>query len=109
MRSQCFVMAKKHEHSPSREPHNCSASFVYPVSFVSLLICTTALVRVEIINQRVRTVEDLVAEVKQTQNVGLVGDTVRFKQAKRVKSVDEFDLKDTEEGKDAIEGNRSIF
>ena len=109
MRSQCFVMAEKREHSPSRVPHSCSARFVYPVSFVSLLICTTTLVRVEIINQRVRTVEDLVAEVKQTQNAGLVSDTVRFKQAERVKSVSEFDQKDTEEGKDATEGKRFIF
>ena len=103
-------MAEKREHSPSHEPHSCSARFVYPVSFVSLLICTTALVRVEIINQRVRTVEDLVAEIKQTPNVGLVRDAVSFKQAERVKSVGEFDDKDTEEGQvDATEGERFIF
>ena len=95
-------MAEKREHSPS---HSCSARFVYPVSFVSLLICTTALVRVEIINQRVRTVEDFVAsEVKQTPNTGLAGDAVSFKQGERVKRVDEFDHKDTEDGKDKTEG-----
>ena len=95
-------MAEKREHSPS---HSCSARFVYPVSFVSLLICTTALVRVEIIHQRVRTVEDFVAsEVKQTPNTGLAGDAVSFKQGERVKRVDEFDHKDTEDGKDKTEG-----
>ena len=51
-------MAEKQQTSPYRESHSRSVKFVYPVSFASLLICVTALVGVEIINQRVHTIED---------------------------------------------------
>lgn len=59
-------MSKKRDHSHCVELHSCSAKFVYPISFVSLLICVTAMVRVELISQRVHLVENSVAEVKQT-------------------------------------------
>ena len=59
-------MSKKRDHSHCVELHSCSAKFVYPISFVSLLICVTAIVRVELISQRVHLVENSVAEVKQT-------------------------------------------
>ena len=64
--SQRFTMSKKRDHSHCVELHSCSAKFVYPISFVSLLICVTAMVRVELISQRVHLVENSVAEVKQT-------------------------------------------
>ena len=54
---------EKEELSRSCESRKLSSKFVFPVSFVSLLICLTALVRVEIINQRVHAIEDLIAEV----------------------------------------------
>ena len=62
--SQRFTMSKKRDHSHCVELHSCSAKFVYPISFVSLLICVTAMVRVELISQRVHLVENIVAEVK---------------------------------------------
>ena len=64
--SQRFTMSKKRDHSHCVELPSCSAKFVYPISFVSLLICVTAMVRVELIRQRVHLVENSVAEVKQT-------------------------------------------
>ena len=57
------MMEEKEELSHSCESHKLSSKFVFPVSFVSLLICLTALVRVEIINQRVHAIEDLISEV----------------------------------------------
>ena len=63
---QRFTMSKKRDHSHCVELHSCSAKFVDPISFVSLLICVTAMVRVELISQRVHRVENIVAEVKQT-------------------------------------------
>ena len=59
-------MSKKRDLSHCVELHSCSAKFVYPISFVSLLICVTAMVRVELISQRVHLVENILAEVKQT-------------------------------------------
>ena len=59
-------MSKKRDHSHCVELPSCSAKFVYPISFVSLLICVTAMVRVELISQRVHRVENIMAEVKQT-------------------------------------------
>lgn len=58
-------MSKKRDHSHCVALHSCSAKFVYPISFVSLLICVSAMVRVELISQRVHLVENVVAEVKQ--------------------------------------------
>ena len=57
------MMEEKEELSHSCESHKLSSKFVFPVSFLSLLICLTGLVRVEIINQRVHAIEDLIAEV----------------------------------------------
>ena len=79
-------MAEKQQTSPYRESHSRSVKFVYPVSFVSLLICVTALVRVEIINQRVHTVEELVAEVRQTTNRELVSNAGNSKPRERAMS-----------------------
>ena len=99
-------MAEKQEHSSTRGFHSCSSKFVCPVSLVSLLICTAALVRVEIINQRVHTVEDLVADARQIQNLIKVSTTEeKFKDSESVESVREFDHKITKERRDATEGN----
>ena len=99
-------MAEKQQHSCAGDSHSCSSKFVCPLSLVSLLICTAALVRVEIINQRVHTVEDLVADARQIQNLIKVSTTeASFKHSERVESWGEFDHKVTKEGKHATEGN----
>ena len=99
-------MAEKQEHSSARDSHSCSSKLVCPVSLVSLLICTTALVRVEIINQRVHNVEDLVAEARQNQNlIKASSDATTFKRLERVGSAGEFEHKITKERKDETEGN----
>ena len=99
-------MAEKQEHSSARDFHSCSSKLVCPVSLVSLLICTAALVRVEIINQRVHEVEDLVADTRQNQNlIKVSADAASLKRSERVESVVEFDHKITEERRDETEGN----
>ena len=103
---QCFVMAEKQEHSSARNFHSCSSKLVCPLSLVSLLICTAALVRVEIINQRVHDVEDLAADARQNQNlIEAFSDATTFERSERVQSVGQFDHKITKERKDATEGN----
>ena len=99
-------MAEKQQHSCVGDSHSCSSKFVCPLSLISLLICIAALVRVEIINQRVHTVEDLVADARQIQNLIKVSTTeASFKHSERVESWGEFDHKVTKEGKHATEGN----
>ena len=96
-------MAEKH--SSARDSHSCSSKLVCPVSLVSLLICTAALVRVEIINQRVHDVVNLEADVRQIQNLIKVSTYEEsVKRSERVKSVGEFDHKITEERRDETEG-----
>ncbi|KAJ7383084.1 hypothetical protein OS493_030971 [Desmophyllum pertusum] len=91
-------MAEKRKHTSASDSHSCSSKLACPVSIVSLLICTAALVRVEIINQRVHSVEDLLAEGSKVST-----DTPSYKQSERVESVGEFDNKVTKEGRDAKE------
>ena len=59
-----FVMAEKQGNSACHETRSCSARFPHLVSFTSALICITVLVRVEIVNKRVDTIENLFAEVR---------------------------------------------
>ena len=110
VRRQCFFMAEKQEQSFARDFHGCSSKLVCPVSLVSLLICTAALVRVEIINQRVHDVEDLVADARQIQNLIKVStDAASFKRPERVESVAEFDHKIIKERRDKTEGNGFVL
>ena len=107
VRHQCFIMAEKQEHLSARDFHS---KLVCPVSLVSLLICTAALVRVEIINQRVHDVEDLVANVRQNQNpIKVSTDTTNVKRSERVESVEEFDNKIIKEKRDETEGNGFVL
>ena len=100
-----FVMAEKQEHSSARDSHSCSSKLVCPVSLVSLLICTAALVRVEIINQRVHDVEDLVSDARQNQNlIKVLIDAASFKRSERVRSDEEFNHKITKERRDETDG-----
>ena len=99
-------MAEKQEHSPARDSHSCASKLVCPVSLVSLLICTAALVRVEIINQRVHDVEDNVADIQQIQNLIKVStdeETVK-RLSSRVDSVVNFDHKITKQRRDETGG-----
>ena len=103
-------MTEKSEHSSTRDFHSCSSKLVCPVSLVSLLICTAALVRVEIINQRVHDVEDLVADARQNQNlIKVFADTTNVKRSERIESVEEFDDKISKERGDETEGNGFVL
>ena len=105
-----FVMVEKQEHSSARDFHSCSSKLVCPVSLVTLLICTAALVRVEIINQRVHDVEDLVADAQPNQNLIKVStDVASLKRPERVESVAGFDHKITKERRDKTEGNGFVL
>ncbi len=102
-------MAEKQEHSCARDFHRGSSKFVCPVSLVSLLICTAALVRVEFINQRVHTIEDLVANGQIQNLIKVSTDAASFKHSERVESMGEFDHKIIKEEKDATEGTVYAF
>ena len=99
-------MAEKPEHSSARDSHSCVSKLVCPVSLVSLLICTAALVRVEIINQRVHDLEDSVADVQQIQNlIKVSAGEENFKHPQGVESVEKFDHKSsTKERRDETKG-----
>ena len=84
------MAAEKNEHSCSQDSNNHAGKFVYPLSIFSLLICITAMVRVEIINQRIDVVEDFMAEVNQKANVNVGRDVTGLKNVQRVNLVDEF-------------------
>ena len=85
------VMAtEKNEHSCSQDSKNHTGKFVYPLSIFSLLICITAIVRVEIINQRIDVVEDFMAEVNQIAKVHIGRDVTGLKNVQRVNLVGEF-------------------
>ena len=100
-----FAMAEKQQQLSSRDLHSYSSKFYCPLSLVSLLICTAALVRVEIINQRVHTVEDLVADARQIPNLIRASTTeANFEHSERVESGREFHHKVTKDEKDATGG-----
>ena len=84
------MAAEKNEHSCSQDSNNHAGKFVYPLSIFSFLICITAMVRVEIINQRIDVVEDLMAEVNQIAKVHFGRDVTDLKNVQRVNLVDEF-------------------
>ena len=79
-------MAEKQKHSSARDFHSCSSKLVCPMSLLSLLVCTAALVRVEIIYQRVHDVEDLVADVQQIQNLIKISSDAANVRCERVES-----------------------
>ena len=84
------MAAEKNEHSCSQDSNNHTGKFVYPLSIFSLLICITAMVRVEIINQRIDVVEDFMAEVNQIGKVHIGRDVTGLKNVQRVNLVGEF-------------------
>ena len=83
------MAAEKNEHSCSQDSNNHAGKFVYPLSIFSLLICITAMVRVEIINKRIDVVEDFMAQVNQIANVHVGRDVTGLKNVQRVNLVGE--------------------
>ena len=99
-------MSEKQEHSSVGDVHSCSSKLVCPVSFVCLLICTAALVRIEILNQRVHHVEDVMAELSQTHElIKDSADAASFQHSERAEPFGEFDDMIAKESRDVIEGN----
>ena len=84
------MASEKNEHSCSQDSNNHVGKFVYPLSIFSLLICITAMVRVEIINQRIDVVEDFMAEVNQIGKGHIGRDVTGLKNVLRVNLVGEF-------------------
>ena len=84
------MAAEKTEHSRSQDSNNHAGKFVYPLSIFSFLICITAMVRVEIINQRIDVVEDFMAEVNQIAKVHVGRDVTGLKNVQRFNLVGEF-------------------
>ena len=84
------MAAEKNEHSCSQDSNNHTGKFVYPLLIFSLLICITAMVRVEIKNLRIDVVEDFMAEVNQIGKVHIGRDVTGLKNVQRVNLVGEF-------------------
>ena len=98
-------MSEKQDHSSVGDVHSCSSKVVCLVSIVCLLICTVALVRVEIINQRVRHVEDVMAELRQTQElIRDSTDAASFQHSDKMESVGGLDNETAIENRDATKG-----
>ena len=76
------MAAEKNEHSFSQDSNNHAGKFVY-LSIFSLLIGITAMVRVEIIKQRIGVVEDFMAEVNQIANVHVGRNVTGLKNVQR--------------------------
>ena len=94
------MAAEKNEHSCSQDSNNHAGKFVYPLSIFSLLICITAMVRVEIINQRIDVVEDFMVEVNQIGKVHIGRDVTGLKNVQRVNLVGEFYRKNGVKGEE---------
>ena len=83
----------------------CSSRLVCPVLLVCLVICTTALVHVEIINQRVHHVKDVIAELRQTyDSIKDTNDASSFRKSKTPDSVGEPGCHISKEGQGAMKG-----
>ena len=88
--SPAVMATGKKEHSCSQDSNNHAGKFVYPLSIFSFLICITAIVRVEIINQRIDVVEDFMAEVNHIAKVHVGRDVTGLKNVQKVNLVGEF-------------------
>ena len=105
LRRQILVMSDKQDHSSVGDFHSCSSKLVCPVSFVCLLICTAALVRVEILNQRVHHVEDVMAELSQIQElIRSSADAVSFQDSEKMASVGGLGNEIAKENRDVTKG-----
>ena len=105
-------MAAERKESPYCVHSNkWTGKFAYPVSFLSLLICITFVVRVEIINQRVNAIEDFMAKAKQASNMAEVtSDVIGMENPERVDLDGEFHSKDREKERgDTSEGKHIMI
>ena len=98
-------MAKKQDSPCKNENSSGAAKFGNTLSFVSVLICSAVLVRVEIVNQRVDTVENSLVEIRlQNPDTNFHGSGKSFKQEKRERyinglNLNDQDVRDLEAGK----------
>ena len=98
-------MAKKQDSPCKNENNSGAAKFGNTLSFLSVLICSAVLVRVEIVNQRVDTVENSLVEIRlQNANTNFHGFGKSFRQEKRERYINRLnlndqDVKDMEAGK----------
>ena len=105
LRRHILVMSKKQDHSSVVDVHSCSSKLVCPVSFVCLLICTAALVLVEILNQRVHHVEGVMAELSQTQElIKDTSDAPSVQHSGKMEPVGGLDNEIAKENRDATKG-----
>ena len=88
-------MAKEQDSPCQRENSSGGATFAYALSFLSVLICSAFLVRVEIVNRRVDTVENSLAEIhRQNPDKNSHGFGESFKEEKREKYTSGLDRND---------------
>ncbi|XP_067047669.1 uncharacterized protein [Acropora muricata] len=90
-------MAKKQDSPCKNENSSGAAKFGNTLSFLSVLICSAVLVRVEIVNQRVDTVENSLVEIRlQNPDTNFHGFGESFRQEKRERYISRLNLNDQE-------------
>ncbi|XP_044169292.1 roundabout homolog 1-like [Acropora millepora] len=90
-------MAKKQDSPCKNENSSVAAKFGNTLSFLSVLICSAVLVRVEIVNQRVDTVENSLVEIRlQNPDTNFHGFGESFRQEKRERYISRLNLNDQE-------------
>ena len=88
-------MAKKQDSPCKNENSSGAAKFGNTLSFLSVLICSAVLVRVEIVNQRVDTVENSLVEIRlQNPDTNFHGFGESFRQEKRERYISGLNLND---------------
>ena len=92
-------MAKKQDSPCQNENSSGAAKFGHTLSFLSVLICSAVLVRVEIVNQRVDTVENSLVEIRlQNPDTNFHGFGESFRQEKRERYISGLNLNDQDVG-----------
>ena len=89
-------MTKEQDSPCQHENGSGAAKLAYTFSFLSVLICSAVLVRVEIVNQRVDTVENsLSAEIRRhNADTSFHSFGERFKEEKKERYISGLDLND---------------
>ena len=90
------TMTKERDSPCQHENGSGAAKFAHTFSFLSVLICSAVLVRVEIVNQRVDTVENsLSAEIRRhNADTSFHGFAERFKEEKKERYISGLDIND---------------
>ena len=88
-------MAKEQDSPCQHESSSDGAKFAYALSFLSVLICSAVLVRIEVVNQRVDSVENGLGEIRrQNADKNSHGFGESFKEEKREKYISGLDRND---------------